>query len=207
MAASGDGTAPPESGSSAARSASRSRRPADLRRFRASLATIASSQGRKGAPRRKRPSDAVGLDEGLLHDVLGVGGRAREQVGGAKRDRLMLLHEGAEGAGVALLRAGDELVVCQWPVLHCTRSTPSGGSAGSAAQERGSEPVDGPVLREEVELAVERPRRTRSARAPRTDGRAGRARRSSPAEAPDPAGAVVAVEVPPPTPRGCASPR
>ena len=56
MAASGDGTAPPESGSSAARSASRSRRPADLRRFRASLATIASSHGRKGAPCRNRPS-------------------------------------------------------------------------------------------------------------------------------------------------------
>src|SRR5918996_1448363 len=54
-AASGDGPAPPESGSSAARSASRSRRPADLRRFRASLATMRSTQGRKGASGRKRP--------------------------------------------------------------------------------------------------------------------------------------------------------
>src|SRR5918996_896824 len=54
-AASGDGTAPPESGSSAARSASRSRLPADLRRFRASLATMRSTHGRKGASGRKRP--------------------------------------------------------------------------------------------------------------------------------------------------------
>ena len=39
----------------------------------------------------------------------------------------MLLHERAEGAGVALLRSGDEVVVCQWPVLHCTGSTPAAG--------------------------------------------------------------------------------
>ena len=31
----------------------------------------------------------------------------------------MLLHEGAEGPGVTPLRLCDELVVFQWPVLHC----------------------------------------------------------------------------------------
>ena len=53
---SGDGAAPPEGASAAAaRSASPSRRPAERRRLRASLATICSTQGRNGAPRRKRP--------------------------------------------------------------------------------------------------------------------------------------------------------
>src|SRR5262249_32076195 len=53
--ASGDGAAPPEGPSPAARSARRSRRPADRRRLRASLPTISSSQGLNGAPVRKRP--------------------------------------------------------------------------------------------------------------------------------------------------------
>ena len=40
----------------AARRARPARRPAERRRFRASLATIWSSHGRNGEPRRKRPS-------------------------------------------------------------------------------------------------------------------------------------------------------
>jgi hypothetical protein len=46
----------------------------------------------------------------------------------------MLLHEGAEGPGVSPLGLCDELVVFQWPVLHCDRSTPSGASGFPALE-------------------------------------------------------------------------
>ena len=52
----GDAVPSPEDVSVAARSTRCARRPAERRRLRASLATIRSSQGRKGAPSRKRPS-------------------------------------------------------------------------------------------------------------------------------------------------------
>ena len=60
-AASGDGAASPGAASAAARSASACRRPAERRRFLASLATMLSSQGRNGAPARKRPSARYAL--------------------------------------------------------------------------------------------------------------------------------------------------
>ena len=53
---SGDGAASPEGSSCAARRARPSRLPSARRRLRASFATIASSHGRNGAPRRKRGS-------------------------------------------------------------------------------------------------------------------------------------------------------
>ena len=61
--------------------------------MRASFATIASSHGRNGAPSRKRPRARYALTKASCDDLLGVGGRARDDVCGAEGDRLVLADE------------------------------------------------------------------------------------------------------------------
>ena len=72
------------------------------------------------------------LHEGVLCGLFGVLLPSGDQVGGAKRDRLVLLHEGSVGAAVAAPRPLYELPfatmldVVQWPALHRFPSTPRG---------------------------------------------------------------------------------
>ena len=120
---SGDGAASPGRRSSAARTASPARRPAERRRLRASLATIRSSHGRNGAPSRNRPSARMGLDEGLLDRILGVA-VGREQVRRPDGGILVAPNERLVGHDVASPRAFDQLgvacrrIVFQWTALH-----------------------------------------------------------------------------------------
>jgi hypothetical protein len=87
----------------------------------------AQHPGPKGGVGAEAPEGVERLHEAVLGGLLGLGGRAGDQVRGSKRDRLVLLHEGLVRSGVAALRERDELGLRQWPVPHCTRYTPPGG--------------------------------------------------------------------------------
>src|SRR5919112_1964957 len=106
-AASGDGAASPEGRSSATRSARSSWRRPLRRRLRASLATIASSQGRNGAPARnlgRAPRDHVRRPEG---EVL------------VPPDQRLV------GTRITLSCPLDELLFVQWSALHGLGLVPS----------------------------------------------------------------------------------
>src|SRR5262249_42726460 len=64
---------------------------------------------RRAAP--EAAERAVRLDEPVLRGLLGVGGVAGEQVGGAEGDPLVQAHELLVGGCVAALRALDELLL------------------------------------------------------------------------------------------------
>jgi hypothetical protein len=82
----------------------------------------------KGGARAEPPERGVGLQEGVLSRLLGVGGRPRDEPGRAEGDRLVLFHELSVGAEVASLGERNELRLVQWPVLHRAGSTALGGS-------------------------------------------------------------------------------
>ena len=110
--------------------------------MRASLATIWSSQGRKGAPRAEAAERPVGLDEAVLRGVLGVGGVAGDEVRGAEGDPLVCLHDLLVRVHVAALGALDELALLGGrpstvPVLHRRRV---GGSVVRRSRVRGLSP-------------------------------------------------------------------
>ena len=74
-----------------------------------------------GTKRRAGPKTSqriVRLDEGILCNIVGLGGVAGDQVGGAKGNLLSASHERLVGEGVAPLRPGDELTVFRWPALQ-----------------------------------------------------------------------------------------
>ena len=131
--------------SPAARSARPSRRRRLRTRLRASLATIASSQGGTRRP-PEAPQREPGAHERLLRGLLGVGRRARDQICGAESDRLVLLDEGFVGARVATPRAHGAVIRRLVPAVHSPLlhlgGAPGSGSvavrarAGAAARSR-----------------------------------------------------------------------
>ena len=127
--ASGDGAAPPEGSAAARRSVSVARRPAERRRFLASLATIWRSQGRNGAPLPKAPQRAVGLHEALLRSVSCLVSGPCDEVSSPECDSLISAHKLLVGADIPALRLFDEVVfLFQWPALHCSYYTASQGA-------------------------------------------------------------------------------
>ena len=62
---------------------------------------------------------AVRLHEGVLHGLLGVGGRASDDVCGAEGDPLVLADELFVGVEIPALGARDELRFSAWPAHHC----------------------------------------------------------------------------------------
>ncbi len=63
---------------------------------------------------------AVGLEEAVLGGLVGVGGAAGDEVGGAKRDLGMAVDELLEGVDIPARGTRDELrVVVEWPAHHC----------------------------------------------------------------------------------------
>jgi hypothetical protein len=62
----------------------------------------------------------VGLDEGVLRGLLGIGGVAGDQDSGAECDLLVAADELRVGVRVPALRALDQLVLCQWSAHHCS---------------------------------------------------------------------------------------
>ena len=117
LAASGDGAAPPET-SCAARSVSAARLPAERRRFLASFATIWSSHGRSGAPRRKRPSARQALTSPSWTASSASAGLPAMRYATLESDLLMCAHELCEGAFVPTLRPQHEVAFGEWTALH-----------------------------------------------------------------------------------------
>ncbi len=77
-----------------------------------------SSHGRNSAPRRNRGSADHALTKRDLRRLLGVGRRAGEEIGGAKRDSLIRAHELRERVLVARSRALRERRIGRRSVLH-----------------------------------------------------------------------------------------
>ena len=195
-----------------ARTARSARRSAERRRLRLSLATIRSSHGRNGAPVAEPRQGGVGLDEGVLDSIGGIGLRG-DEVGSAQGDVLVAAHEGLVRRDVAGAGAADQFAVvqCRWPPRSTVPSTPrasigsrpggrlpSGGDhrtrlppldrAGSAGRGRGARLHHRDADRARVPRR--RRRRHRRQRRPRPDvdrrghGRAGRPARRTPTAAP-----------------------
>ena len=152
--ASGDGAASPETSEVAARSARPARRPAERRRLRASLATMRKSQGRKGAPSRKRPSARHALTKPSCAASSASARVPRDHVRGAEGDPLVCVHELLVGVCVTALRASNQVRFVEWPAHHRpfytvvryevpTRITPPRGHG--AGEARAGQPVDRPV--------------------------------------------------------------
>ena len=116
-AASGDGAASP-SETAAARRARPWRRRVDRARFRASLATIFSSHGRKGESGPEPGERVIGLHERLLGRVLRLTAIARDQPGDTEGDLPVPLHQLLVRIVVALAGSPCELGVLQWSALH-----------------------------------------------------------------------------------------
>ena len=117
-AVSGDGAASPEIDRRGAAARAPARRPADRRRLRASFATICSSQGRNGAPSRKRPSARYALTKRVLDGLLGVVAVAGGDERDPERDPLVHAYELLVGGRVAALRARDERLLVRWSAPH-----------------------------------------------------------------------------------------
>ena len=82
----------------------------------------------KAAERRE------GLHERVLRRLLGVRGRARDEVRGPECDLLMQHDESLVGRGVATLRLLDELRLCEWSAHHLIglhRGEPQGSPDGA----------------------------------------------------------------------------
>src|SRR6266511_3263057 len=82
-----------------------------------------------GGGRTEAAERSKRLDEALLGRVFGVGGRARDDVGGAKRDLLVALHDLLIGGRIAALRACDEHRIVRWPALHRNESSTPGAAS------------------------------------------------------------------------------
>src|ERR1044072_9145436 len=117
--ASGEGAASPEGVAATVRSVRWARRAAARRRVRGSL----GGGGRRPRASRRARAKAVergpGLHDPLLGGVLRIGGAAGDEVGRAKCDPLICLHEVSIGGFIALLGSLDELRFLQWTALHC----------------------------------------------------------------------------------------
>ena len=79
--------------------------------MRASLATIASSQGRNGAPAAEARQRPPRLEERVLGRLLGVVWVGAEHAGGPEGDGLVGADERVERRGVASARPVEELVL------------------------------------------------------------------------------------------------
>ena len=178
-AASGDGAASPEGSSVAARSARCARRPAERRRLRASLATICSSQGRKGAPARKRPSARQALTKPSCAASSASAALPCDHVRRAKGDALVCSHELLVGVSVAALRAADQVGFVEWSAHHRCFYTVRGASSRSA--RRNYAEVMPKTRRDEPHRARGR-RPRRGARLLGVDLRRARAARPRPAD-------------------------
>ena len=83
----------------------------------------------------KAAEGRIGLHERVLGRFLGVGGRARDEIGGPECDLLMQHDERLVGRGVATLRLLDELRLCEWSAHHLVWIH-RGGTEGSRTTPR-----------------------------------------------------------------------
>ena len=92
-------------------------------------------------PRTQRLAEAkpaqcvVSLYEGLLGRLLGIGGAAADDVCDAEGDLLVFTDERRVRVAIAVARALDQLVLCQWPAHHHS-VVQRGAQMGSRARKR-----------------------------------------------------------------------